>query len=277
MIASPTLEKRYLCLQLQHKQSMNISMIRKLYKRLVPEQQRIALIQLVHQLRAPLYYGRRFYCNCCGKRFRKLLPKGHIRRENAQCPYCGSLERTRLLHLYLREQTDLFRRPLKVLHIAPERCLFDIFSKLDIEYIDGDINPAYARHLIDITAIPYPDGYFDLILCSHVLGHVPDEAQAIRELRRVLRPDGQALIMTLLDLEAPRTLEDERIATPTERLARYGEPDLCRRHGRDFGARLEQQGFRVERIDYRQALPAETVARQHLGDGQRELIFKCER
>lgn len=249
-------------------------MIKQLYKRLVPERHRIAAIEAFHRLRAPLYYGRRFYCNCCGKHFRKFLPKGHTRRENAQCPRCGSLERTRLLHLYLQAQTDLFKRSLKVLHIAPERCLFDILSKLGLEYIDGDINPAYARHVIDITDIPYPEDYFDLILCSHVLGHVPDEAQAIRELRRVLKPGGQALIMTLLGLEAPHTLEDERIATPAERLARYGEPDLCRRHGLDFAKRLEKQGFRVERIDYRQALPAEVVTQQQLGDGQRELIFR---
>ncbi|GAB3200265.1 hypothetical protein GCM10027293_20960 [Pontibacter aydingkolensis] len=147
--------------------------------------------------------------------------------------------------------------------------------KLPGEYVDADINPAFANHVIDITAIPYPDSYFDLVICSHVLGHVPNEARAIQELKRVLKSNGTALILTLINPELTYTFEDESITTAAERLQKYGEPDLCRLHGADFGARLAKQGFNVAQIDYRLALPQEVVKRNSLGDGRRELIFKC--
>ena len=252
-------------------------MIKSVYKSIVPEKLRLTIRQDLKKLVAPLYFGNRFYCNCCGKSFRAFLPKGNIKRENAACPYCGSLERTRLLHLYLQNETQLFSKPLKVLHFAPEPCLYNIIKKLPIEYVDADINPALANHVIDITAIPYPDSYFDLIICSHVLGHVPDEAKAIQELKRVLKPDGTALILTLINPELAYTFEDESITTATERLQKYGEPDLCRLHGADFKERLEKQGISVTEIDYRKALPQQLAENSRLGDGRRELIFRCSR
>lgn len=251
-------------------------MIKGIYKKLLPEKFRINIRFQLSKLTYFFYLGNQFYCNCCNKSFRKFLPKGNVKRENAQCPYCGSLERTRLLLLYLQNETGLFRKnAFKLLHFAPENALFSIFKELNIEYIDGDINPAYARNTIDITAIDYPDNYFDLIICSHVLGHVPDEQKAIKELRRVLKSDGTALIMTLLNLSSKETYEDSEITTAKDKLAFYGEPDLCRLHGLDFGDRLQQQGFHVERIDYRGRLSKEVVEKYRLGDGQREIIFKC--
>ncbi|WP_299824634.1 class I SAM-dependent methyltransferase [uncultured Pontibacter sp.] len=250
-------------------------MIKSIYKSIVPEGLRVSLRQDLQKLIAPFYFGNRFYCNCCDKSFRAFLPKGNIKREHAACPYCGSLERTRLLYFYLQNEVQAFSRPLKVLHFAPEACLYAMFKKLNIEYVDADINPALAHHVIDITSIPYKDHYFDLIICSHVLGHVPDEEKAIQELKRVLKPNGVALIVTLINPELRVTLEDATVIIPAERLQRYGESDLCRLHGSDFGERLEKQGFSVEKIDYRQALPDTLVQRCRLGNGQRELIFKC--
>jgi SAM-dependent methyltransferase len=251
-------------------------MIKKIYKRLFSEKFRINIKIQFNKLTSFSYLGNQFYCNCCNKSFRKFLPKGNVKRENAQCPYCGSLERTRLLLLYLQNETGLFeKKALKLLHFAPERALFNIFKKLDIEYVDGDINPAYARNTIDITEINYPDNYFDSIICSHVLGHVPDEKKAIKELRRVLKSDGTVLVMTLLNVNIEKTYENSKIIMPKDKLIFYGEPDLCRLHGLDFGDRLQQQGFAVERIDYREKLSKEIVEKYRLGDGQREIIFKC--
>ncbi|MCK3683842.1 class I SAM-dependent methyltransferase [Maribellus sp. YY47] len=166
------------------------------------------------------------------------------------------------------------KRP-KILHIAPEYSLFRILKKLDAEYVDGDIDPAYARNVVDITAIHYPDNYFDLIICSHVLGHVPDEAKAVKELYRVLSPGGEAIIMSVLALDSRVTLEDSKIVSPKDRLARYGERDLCRLHGLDFQERLEAGGFNVETIDYRTHFTAAENAKFRMGDGKRELIFSC--
>jgi SAM-dependent methyltransferase len=253
-------------------------MIKSLYHRILPERKRNNLRIFAQRLFYPFYLGNKFYCNCCGKNFRKFLPKGNIKRMNAKCPYCLSLERVRVLDLYLVNEMNIYNRQgIKVLHIAPEEILFKKLSVLDIEYIDGDINPAYARNVIDITNIGFADNYFDLIICSHVLGHVPDEARAINELRRVLKEDGTALVMTVINPDRAQTFEDVNILLPEDKLKYYGEPDLRRIHGLDFGERLARQGFKVERIDYRLQLPKEVQVKNSLGNGDREVIFKCKK
>ncbi|MFN0048921.1 MAG: class I SAM-dependent methyltransferase [Cytophagales bacterium] len=150
-----------------------------------------------------------------------------------------------------------------------------IFIKSRITYIDGDINPALARNVVDITQIQYPNDYFDFIICSHVLGHIPDEKKAIQELYRVLKTDGIALIMTLLDTNRAQTFEDSSVTTSQEKLLHYGESDLCRLHGLDFLKRIEREGFSVAKIDYRMLLGAENSNKFSLGDGQREIIYRC--
>lgn len=252
-------------------------MLKSLYKRILSERKRISIIQFSYKIRASWYSGEDYSCNCCGRSFRLFLPKGNILRLNAQCPYCGSLERTRLLLMYLKNETDYLSQRLKVLHIAPEKCLFDLFRKLDWEYIDGDINPNLATYQLDLTSVSYPDRYFDLVICSHVLGHIPDEPRAVRELYRILKPDGAALVLTLLDRKRTKTLEDSSLTTEAERLQAYGERDLCRLHGADFKERLAAGGLHVSEIDYRTALGLEVNQRYSLGNGERELIFLCKR
>ena len=252
-------------------------MIKRIYKILVPEKSRNKIRQNLNKIIALIYYGNNYTCNCCNKSFRKFFPKGNIKRENVRCPNCGSLERTRVLQHYLVNETDLFFRKQSVLHFAPESCLFNQLKNLDIEYVDGDINPANATHVIDITNIQYPDDYFDLVICSHVLGHVPNEARAIHEIKRVMKKDGIALIMTLIDRNRQKTFEDQQVVTEEERLLNYGERDLCRLHGRDFEERLQEQGLEVTCIDYAQQLPRSVAEANRLGDGSRELIFKCQK
>lgn len=254
-------------------------MIKSIYKSILSEKVRNNIRIYALKLKYPLYLGSNYDCNCCGKSFRKFLSKGNTPRANAKCPYCSSLERVRVLDLYLEREMKISERVgLKILHFAPEEILAKKLSALkNVEYVDGDIHPAYATHVIDVTDIKYPENYFDLVICSHVLGHVPDEAKAISELRRVLKPSGDAIVMTLLDLKAAKTFEDKEIVTPQDRLKNYGEHDLCRLHGNDFALRLEMQGFSVERIDYRLQLPKEIQDRNSLGDGQREVIFICKK
>jgi len=251
-------------------------MIKKIYKNLISEQKRLNIRKQCQRIIAPLYYGDNFYCNCCNRKFRKFLPKGNITRLNSQCPYCLSLERTRVLEWYLDKELNVYNsKNKKILHFAPEFALFRKISKIkDVFYVDADINPSYARNIIDITNIPFSENFFDYIICSHVLGHVPDEPKAIQELYRVLNSDGIALIFTLLS-DSDNTLEDLNIKTPAEKLKIYGEMDLCRLHGNDFATRLKAPGFIVEEIDYRLCFPVEIQKRYSLGNGKREKIFKC--
>jgi SAM-dependent methyltransferase len=252
-------------------------MIRNLIRKVIPEKVRIRLLMLRMQFRSLAYTGNNFYCNCCGKTFSRFLPYGNIRRENACCPWCHSLERTRVLLSYLERETTLFKGGRKILHFAPEWIIRKRFlqSAARKGYYSADINPALADHVADIMQIPFPEEYFDYILCSHVLGHVENESQAINEMYRVLKPGGEVLVMTILDLNNPVTYENPSLTSPEERLAAYGEPDLLRLHGMDFKQRLERPGIHIEVIDYRQKLSPSENRRMSTGNGERELIFRC--
>ncbi len=231
-------------------------MIKKIARALLTERQRNELLIFLSQLKSLAYTGDTFYCNCCNKTFSKFLPYGNQPRTNARCPWCLSLERTRLLLCYLERETSVF---------TPGRG----------DYIAADLNPALGDMVVDITQIPFPEEYFDYIICSHVLGHVPDEAKAIDEMYRVLKPGGEALVMTVIDLSNPATYENRDVTTPEERLVHYGEPDLVRLHGTDFGRRLQRANAQVEEIDYSLRLTEAERRRLSTGNRERELIFRC--
>ena len=253
-------------------------MVKKLYKKIFSEKKRIKIRLLYNKITSLFYAGNKFSCNCCGKSFRKFKPKGNslVQRENAICPYCGSVERTRTLFFYLKNETNILTTNVKLLHFAPEYCLMPIFkSAKKLELITADINPNYADYKVDITNIPFPDNSFDYIICSHVLGHVFDEKKAIEEMKRVLKKHGTAFIMTLINPDNPETFENLEIDTPEKRLQYYSEPDLLRLHGRDFKQRLSSTGFLVTEIDYRFKQGTEIYEKYALGDGRREIIFKC--
>lgn len=251
-------------------------MLKAIYKKLISEKHRITIRRRFSRIRTIGYLGNNVTCNCCNLTFRKFLSKGHHRkRENAECPYCGSLERTRVIKFYLEREVFSHKTPHRVLHFAPEKCLETLFKGQQFEYIDADINPAYAHNQIDITQIPFPENYFDLIICSHVLGHVLDEKKAISELYRVLQPGGQAIVLSLLMPDRGKTLEMPELETSEEKLLFYGEPDLFRRHGRDFITRLQQEEWKVDCIDYSKHLPPNFQTKYQLGNGERELIYSC--
>lgn len=224
------------------------------------------------------YRGKNFKCNLCGKTFRKMMPHGNTSRANAKCPNCLSLERTRVLWFYLKDQVLIEKTPLKVLHFAPEYGLKKVLLKLkNLRYTNVDLIPDLADEIADITHIPYEDKSFDLILCSHVLGHVPDEKKAIEELYRVLKPGGQVLVMTLIDWNMDHTFENNTFLTAKERLENFTEPDLVRLHGSDFAKRISNGGFNVETIDYVKHFGPKEKEYYSLGNGDREMIFKCTR
>ncbi|MDR1737796.1 MAG: methyltransferase domain-containing protein [Candidatus Symbiothrix sp.] len=251
------------------------------YQKLIPERRRIRNRLMFNKLTSVLYRGKNLKCNCCGRSFRRFKAKGNgiVSRLNAECPYCGSLERTRVLLFYLQNKTPLLTKPVSLLHFAPEWSLAAIFKKLPLlQYVSADINPNLARYQMDIMDIPMRPNTVDYIICSHVLGHIPDERKAISEMHRVLKPKGIALIMTIIDPNNPKTFETADADTPQKRLQYYSEPDLLRLHGGDVQERLIAGGFeKVEIIDYRQTLGDEICRKYALGDGSRELIFRCEK
>ena len=251
-------------------------MLKKIYKILIPEKFRLELRIALRKLKAARLKGDRFYCPCCGNSSSQFLAKGNgmTSRDHAECAHCGSLERTRLLYLYLKNVTGVFNSSDDILHFAPEHILKQHFRK-NPNYIDVDINPNLASVQMDITDIKFPDHQFNLIICSHVLGHIPDEKKAIAEMYRILNPGGTLLLLSLLDQTLETTLEEDQfVLTAQQRLELYGEADLERLYGQDFEERIARSEVDVERIDYRTYFSAAERERMALGDGNREIIYR---
>jgi hypothetical protein len=148
--------------------------------------------------------------------------------------------------LYLLHETNLLSAPTKrMLHFAPEPTIAQRLSEHPaIDYLSGDLDPALAMEKVDITDIQYPDDSFDVVCCSHVLEHVPDDRRAIRELFRVLRPGGWAIIQ--VPIWRATTDEDPAVTDPAQRTERFGQFDHARAYGKDdYPSRLAAAGFHV--------------------------------
>jgi SAM-dependent methyltransferase len=193
----------------------------------------------------------RLECPICGGSARAFLPFGRVPRPNAKCPTCGSLERHRQLWLFFRRQTDLFDgRRKSMLHFAPERMLATRLSKIDnLQYVSADLIDRSAAVRVDITNMPFTTGAFDVLLCSHVLEHIPDDRRAMRECLRVMKQEGLAIFM--VPVTVPVTVEDPTITDPAERERLFGQHDHVRCYGMDIVQRLEQAGFEVATLSTR--------------------------
>lgn len=208
--------------------------------------------------------GERYECPLCGGRFRRLRSFGRVRRENALCPRCGSLERTRALWLFMSNELPL-EAGTRILHVAPERGLRSrLEAEPGLDYVTGDLLRRDVDVQLDITSLPFDDDSFDVVLCSHVLEHVPDDRAAMREMRRVLRPGGVAIVMVPVELDSERTREDPTVTDPAEREELFGQDDHVRAYGRDFRERLTEAGFEVEVVDVTERFSPEEASRHAL-------------
>ncbi len=218
------------------------------------------------------------YCPICGKEAEEFLPFGLRKRENAKCPNCGSLERHRALWL-LMEREGLFEPSKTVLHFAPEKTFLTRFREVWGEnYWPVDLNPKMhgVRKAVDITEIPFEDGTFDLIVCNHVLEHIPDEKKAVAELSRVLKRDGGTALISVPVFRTEKTLEKPEYNTPELREKYYGQHDHVRAYGRDFGQRLSAlSDFSVTEVQMDRQLPPEDAVRYCLYDNDH--FYICTR
>jgi SAM-dependent methyltransferase len=233
-----------------------------LVRALVPQGARRLVLR---RLRLLIYRGDRVECPCCGGRFSRFMP-GLSHRATRVCPRCGAQERHRALWLYMRERTDLFGRPeLAILHWAPEYALQRSLSALpNAAYVSADIGGDEALQHMDMTDVPFKDGAFDLIVCVHVLEHVPDDRRAMREMVRVLKPGGMALLLVPIVLERPTHEDDPAVVTPEQRKEAYWQEDHVRLYGGDFPERLEEEGFDVTVDGWVRTLDQATLERYGL-------------
>jgi len=248
--------------------------LKSILKKVIPEKFHPQARQIYSTLILFWYIGDRFTCPICNGHFRKLLPFGVKPRPNAQCPKCGSLERHRLLWLYLKDRTNFFTNYLKILDIAPYYYLQKKFKKLEnIDYTSADISSPIAMIRIDITDIHLPSNQFDCIICYHVLEHVQNDKKAIKELFRVLKPGGWAIIQSPIDQNRKITFEDPTALKDEEKEKLFGQFDHVRVYGLDYKDRLEEAGFVVKVDKFVKELPVNIIEKYRLN--RSEYIYFC--
>ena len=252
--------------------------MKKLFKIILNTIPRPILIQLSYVARpilALLLKGNRFTDPIDGKSFSQFLPYGYeSQRNNVLSPSTLSLERHRLLWLYLQNETDFFTVPKKVLHFAPEQAFYNLFKKQkNLDYTTTDLYSPLADVKADICNLPFDDNLYDLILCNHVLEHIPDDTKAMQELYRVLKPGGMGIFQIPQDLNRATTFSDNAIVDQKERAKIFGQYDHVRIYGRDYFQKLRNIGFTVIEENYTTKISSELVKKYCLADG--EIIPVC--
>jgi len=190
-----------------------------------------------------------------------MLPYGYgEQRLNVLSPSTLSLERHRLLWLYLQNETSFFKAKLKVLHIAPEQCFLKLFkNQKNLEYITADLYSPIADVKADICDLPFENESFNVVFCNHVLEHIEDDKKAMSELFRVLKKGGFGIFQIPQDLDRDKTYEDFSITSEEERAKHFGQYDHVRVYGKDYFNKLRSAGFRVEEVNYASKISPELV------------------
>ncbi len=255
-------------------------MIKYIFKKglsLFPRPLLIKVSYLIKPIFAFFLKGNKYTDPIDGKSFRTFLPYGYEnQRQNVLAPSTLSLERHRLLWLYLQQETTLFTEPHKLLHFAPEQAFLKRFKKLkNIEYTTTDLESPIADVKADICKLPFKDNSFDFILCNHVLEHIPDDTKAMQELYRVLTVGGIAILQIPQDLNRETTFEDDSITDPKERAKIFGQYDHLRVYGLDYFEKLRGIGFQIEEVDYTKTLSDSQIDKYRLAKG--EIIPVCKK
>ena len=217
-----------------------------------------------------------------GKTYSRFLPYGYggtVKRKNALSPQTLSLERHRLMWLYLKNKTDFFTKDVKMLHVAPEQCFYKIFRGMkNLEYITADLNSPLADVKMDLHDIPFGENTFDVIFCNHVLEHVEDDIRCMSELYRVLKPGGWAILQSPVDITREKTLQNPAIVSEDDREKNYWQKDHVRLFGLDYKDKLASVGFKVNVDDYIKEFSPELVERYRISSPKKDdAIYFCSK
>ena len=247
----------------------------KLVLNIIPRTILTRLSYIIKPLIKIYLFGNKYTDPIDGSSFRKFLPYGYNNvRLNALSPSTFSLERHRLLWLYLKRETDFFEKKIKLLHFAPEKAFLSKFKKLEnISYDTIDLNSPLADIKADICNLPLKDNTYDFILCNHVLEHIINDKKAMQELYRVLKKGGIGIFQVPIDITKNKTFEDFSITDPKERNKLFGQYDHVRIYGMDFFDRLINVGFEVKQCEYTAHLNKEEIIKYCLP--KKEIIPIC--
>jgi SAM-dependent methyltransferase len=203
-----------------------------------------------------VHAGFRRQCNICGAWLQRFLAHGIPPEPDFLCPICLSKPPHRLTSEYFDRHPDLFAAGRNMLHVAPEpglgarlkaRC-----RALGMAYRAGGLNSAGDAH-IDLRKLDIPSASMDLVYCCHVLNAMHEDAVAMRELHRVLKQGGLALLQVPAFESGPSTVEP---ADAAGRLRVFGDELIFRRYtNEDYRRRLRAAGFAVDEFRARDLSP----------------------
>lgn len=224
---------------------------------------------LRRRVRLLRYSGDAVECLCCGQRFSSWVGQ----KPTGDCPSCGAITRQKLLVHALKEHAPNAGRDLQTLYFAPDPgpmawlAQAGRFVVTTTDYSAPDVDVHW-----DITDIPQRDDSYDVILCSHVLEHVPDDRRAMSELHRILSPGGTLFFQVPYARDKARTDEEPTLTDPEERTRRFGQFDHIRLYGRDLLDRLQEAGFDVSAVTAEDRFGADQMARFGLWN---DVLFIC--
>jgi SAM-dependent methyltransferase len=268
-----------------------ISFTKKLIKKIVPYYIWSTILDKCRYVASLKYLGNKYECPFCERSYSMLLPDGFdfpvlkekqvisgIRRLHSKCPRCRSDHRERLIYLFLyKVKQEIFSRNIKLLHVAPEKNLaLKLKSCPNIDYLSIDLDSPLADLKMDITDIKLDNDTFDIIICNHVLEHIPDDEKTMRELYRVLKQGGFAILQVPISYSIEATLEDSTIINPKEREIVFGQWNHVRIYGKDYILRLEKAGFTVNICDYSKEIGSNQDVLKYELDKD-EKIFLCSK
>jgi len=245
--------------------------------------------KIQRKIKLNTHAGTLYQCPFCGYQSKDLETVGHdlpiLKKKHvigggkraAGCYKCHSRDRERLLYTFLIEELKLpSDKNISILHIAPEPKLSQVLLKQNFkEYICGDLftegysYPAHVKNM-NVLDLNFRDNHFDLFLCNHVLEHIPEDIRAMKEIFRVLKPGGHALLQVPISKNSAETVEDFTIEDPKKREELFGQFDHCRIYGQDYVTRLESVGFKINRINISDKYPS-------YGLNPEEDLFFCEK
>lgn len=230
------------------------------------------------------YKGNDVFCPCCEKSFSKFLPFNYEKDlnnndrfkntyENTTCPYCYSMPRHRIVCYFLKQNLDHIKGK-SILMIGAEYAI-EVWLKINrLDYKTADLYDKTADIKLDIQNMPFAEDAWSLIICNHVLEHVPDFVISMQELKRVLKPGGWLEISAPTDRSLPTTIEDISDLKPEERIRRFGQFDHLRIFGDDFDKLIENEGFNVIKVAG-EKLPAKIGAKIGPANYDDNTIYFC--
>ncbi len=186
----------------------------------------------------------KFTCPMCGYHG-MFISVGRPTRWDARCPDCGSRERHRLTWLWVTEAGNNKFTGKRIIHFAPEKIWMKKMQGQQ-NYETADLYQKNVTHQENITKLSLPDNSFDVVMCHHVLEHIDDDTAAMKELFRILKPGGLAVLSVPINTSRYETYEDKTILDPAIRRKCYGGTDHLRFYGMDFGDKLNTAGFKAD-------------------------------